>query len=354
MEPTAKAKTLIEALPYLQAFRGKTLLIKLGGSAMEDPSLVSRVMRDIVFLELAGIYPVVVHGGGKAISAAMEAAGLEAKFVGGFRVTTEAAIDIVARVLSEEINPSLVQMICACGGKAVGIPGDNVFVGVKVKGTDSAGNRVDIGRVGEVVGCQLSNITAAQQAGMIPVISPLAVELATGKQLNINADLAAAALAKELKVAKLIYLSDVPGILEDMNDSGSLIKSVTGASTTRALSARHVTAVRPTGVVTHVTVALCVAADAANTAGDSTWPATFTDWPRCFTTDHFPFDFSSVKVANATDAAQLRGWTSKAPLIVESTSSACEWPNTTRSMPSISRGTRAATFSDGNPVATVS
>lgn len=227
MEPTAKAKTLIEALPYLQVFRGKTLLIKLGGSAMEDPSLVSRVMRDIVFLELAGIYPVVVHGGGKAISAAMEAAGLEAKFVGGFRVTTEAAIDIVARVLSEEINPSLVQMICACGGKAVGIPGDNVFVGEKVKGTDSAGNRVDIGRVGEVVGCQLSNITAAQQAGMIPVISPLAVELATGKQLNINADLAAAALAKELKVAKLIYLSDVPGILEDMNDSGSLIKSVT-------------------------------------------------------------------------------------------------------------------------------
>jgi acetylglutamate kinase len=227
MDPIKKADALIEALPYLQAFRGKTVLIKMGGSAMEDPELVANIMRDIVFLEVAGINPIVVHGGGKAISAAMEAAGLEAKFIGGFRVTTDDAIDIVARVLSEEINPGIVRMIRDFGGKAVGIPGTDVFLGEKVKGTDPDGNKVDIGRVGEVVGCQLAQMDAVFKAGIVPVISPLAAELGTGRPLNINADLAAAALAKELRVAKLVYLSDVPGLLSNPKDPSTLIKSVT-------------------------------------------------------------------------------------------------------------------------------
>lgn len=229
MQPIDKANVLIEALPYLQAFRGTTFLIKMGGSAMEDPDLVAKVMRDVVFLEVAGINPIIVHGGGKAISAAMAAAGLEARFVGGFRVTTDEAIDIVSRVLSEEINPGLVQMIRNFGGKAVGIPGVDVFLGEKTKGSDPAGNKVDIGRVGEVVGCQLTHMDAACKAGIVPVISPLAAELATGRPLNINADLAAAALAKELRVAKLVYLSDVPGLLSDPKDPTSLIKSVSRA-----------------------------------------------------------------------------------------------------------------------------
>ena len=227
VDPIEKANSLIEALPYLQAFRGKTFLIKMGGSAMENPELVAKVMRDIVFLEVAGINPIVVHGGGKAISAAMAAAGLEAKFVGGFRVTTDEAIEIVARVLSEEINPGLVRMIRDFGGKAVGIPGNDVFIGEKIKGTDADGQRIDIGRVGEVVGCHMEYMDAAHKAGIVPVISPLAAELATGKPLNINADLAAAALAKELRVAKLVYLSDVPGLLSDPKDPTTLIKSVT-------------------------------------------------------------------------------------------------------------------------------
>ncbi len=227
MDPIAKADSLIEALPYLQAFRGKTFLIKMGGSAMENPDLVAKVMRDIVFLEVAGINPIVVHGGGKAISAAMERAGLEARFVGGFRITTDEAIDIVARVLSEEINPGLVRMIREFGGKAVGIPGNDVFLGEKLRGRDAAGQSVDLGRVGEVVGCQLAHMDAAHRAGIVPVISPLAAELGTGRPLNINADLAAAALAKELRVAKLVYLSDVPGLLGDAKDPGSLIPSVT-------------------------------------------------------------------------------------------------------------------------------
>ena len=227
MQPLDKANALIEALPYLQAFRGKTFLIKMGGSAMENPDLVAKVMRDIVFLEVAGINPIVVHGGGKAISAAMEKAGLKAEFHGGLRVTSNEAIDIVARVLSEEINPGLVRMIRDFGGKAVGIPGSDVFIGEKMRVRDAAGNSVDLGRVGEVVGCHMVHMNAASQAGIVPVISPLAAELATGRPLNINADLAAAALAKELRVAKLVYLSDVPGLLADASDPTSLIQSVT-------------------------------------------------------------------------------------------------------------------------------
>jgi acetylglutamate kinase len=229
IDPSQKADALIEALPYLQSFRGKTFLIKMGGSAMEDPELVKMVMRDVVFLEVAGINPIIVHGGGKAISAAMAAAGLQAEFIEGFRVTSDQAVEIVARVLSEELNPGLVRMIRDFGGKAVGIPGDQVFFGEKLLAKNQEGTRIDLGRVGEVVGCQLSQMEAAIDVGIVPVISPLASELGTGRPLNINADLAAAALAKELRVAKLVYLSDVPGLMADPKNPASLIKSVSRA-----------------------------------------------------------------------------------------------------------------------------
>lgn len=235
MQPIDKASALIEALPYLQAFRGKTFLIKMGGSAMENPELVGKVMRDLVFLEVAGINPIVVHGGGKAISSAMEKSGLTAEFIGGLRITSDAAIDIVARVLSEEINPQLVNMIREFGGKAVGIPGTDVFIGEKLRARGDDGSSVDLGRVGEVVGCQLTRMDAAHQAGIVPVISPLAAELASGRPLNINADLAAAALAKELRVAKLVYLSDVPGVLANAADPKSLIQSVNRAEAARLI-----------------------------------------------------------------------------------------------------------------------
>jgi len=223
-----KAAVLIEALPYLQAFRGETFLIKMGGSAMDDPELVRKVMRDIVFLEVAGIRPIVVHGGGKAISAAMGAAGLEPQFVGGLRVTTPEAIAIVEKTLSGTINPQLAAMIVEFGGKAVGVPGTEVFVGTTISGRGRDGEPVDIGRVGQVTGCQMEAIDHAHAAGIVPVISPLAAEAGTGAPLNVNADLAAAALAKQRRVAKLIYLSDVPGLLADPKDPGSLIHSITG------------------------------------------------------------------------------------------------------------------------------
>jgi len=224
---TEKAATLIEALPYLQRFRGKTFLIKVGGSAMDNEMLVSQLMRDLVFLEIAGINPVVVHGGGKAISAAMAKAGLEAKFIGGLRVTTPEAIDLVEQTLSGTINPHLVSLINEHDGRATGIPGTEVFHARRIQGTAEDGSPADIGRVGEVTACDTDKLLAAVASETVPVISPLGREEGTGKSLNINADLAAAALARTLKPAKLVYLSDVPGLMRDPSDATTLIPSVT-------------------------------------------------------------------------------------------------------------------------------
>ncbi len=222
----SKADILIEALPYLQAYRDQTILIKFGGSAMDNPELVKSLMRDIVVMEIMGLNPVVVHGGGKAISKAMADAGLEARFVNGLRVTTAEAIDIVERTLSGTINPGLVEMMRNHGGKAVGIPGTNVFVGEKLMEKDAEGNPVDIGMVGSVIGCELSRVKEALSLQLTPVISPLARELGTNQSLNVNADLAAAALARELKPVKLVYISDVPGLMNDPADPSTIIQSI--------------------------------------------------------------------------------------------------------------------------------
>ena len=222
-----QASVIVGALPYLQAYRDKTFLIKFGGSAMEDARLVKKLMRDIVLLEVLGFNPVIVHGGGKAISKAMAEAGLEARFVNGLRVTTPEAISIVERTLSGTINPGLVQMFRDYGGKGVGIPGTEIFVGERIHEKDEQGNPIDIGEVGNVIGCLTERITEALELQITPIVSPLAKELGTHKPLNVNADLAAAALAKELKPVKLIYISDVPGIMKDPSDPSTLIKSVT-------------------------------------------------------------------------------------------------------------------------------
>jgi acetylglutamate kinase len=222
-----KASVLIKALPYLQRFRGKTFLIKMGGSAMDDPELVREVMRDIVFLEVAGIQPVIVHGGGKAISAAMQESGLEAEFIGGLRVTSADAIEIVDHTLHGEINQGLVKTINEFGGKATSIHGTSVFKAKQLFGKNENGEMVDIGRVGQVSECLVEDILYALSAGLVPIVSPLGRHEETGETHNINADLAAAALACALKPAKLVYLSDVPGLLRDASDESTLIESVT-------------------------------------------------------------------------------------------------------------------------------
>ncbi|MDF1738696.1 MAG: acetylglutamate kinase [Verrucomicrobiales bacterium] len=222
-----KAAVLLEALPYLQTFRGETFLIKVGGSAMDDSALVRRLLRDIVFMEVAGINPVIVHGGGKAISAAMQESGLAAEFVGGLRVTTDESMAIVEETLSRVINPGLVEGIESFGGKAIGVPGNEAFIGERINGWSQDEKReVSLGRVGRVIGFDTSTIRAAISSEIVPVVSPVASEAGTKLSLNVNADLAASALAAELKAAKLIYLSDVLGLMQDPSDESSLIHSL--------------------------------------------------------------------------------------------------------------------------------
>jgi len=238
----SKASVLIEALPYLQRFRGEIFLIKFGGSAMDDPALVEGLLRDIVFMELAGINPVIVHGGGKAITQAMADAGLAARFVGGLRVTDAAAIQIVETTLSGVINPQLVSTINAFGGRAVGFSGKSVFIGHKtpsVKGEDGA--PVDLGFVGEVHDFKIDEVLATIAQEKVPVISPVACEEGTGAALNVNADLAAASLAGKLRASKFLYLSDVLGVMRDHRDPSSLIPSLNPAGVEQLVNERVIT-----------------------------------------------------------------------------------------------------------------
>jgi len=222
----ARAENLIEALPYIQQFRGRTFVIKYGGSAMEDEHQVDRLLRDIVFLEAVGINPVVVHGGGKVITARMREAGLKAKFVNGLRVTDTATIQIVHESLDQVINPGIVERIQKFGGKAVGLSGKDVFVAKKLgPQTNEEGHSEDIGFVGEAAQVQHREVKAAVKNEIVPVISPIGATT-DGAILNINADVAAAALAASLKAEKLIFVSDVLGIMRNPAEADSLIPSV--------------------------------------------------------------------------------------------------------------------------------
>ncbi len=221
-----RAATLIEALPFLQKFRGCTFVIKYGGSAMEDEDVVERLLRDVVFLEAVGINPVLVHGGGKAISASMRSAGLTARFVNGLRVTDEASVRIVEDVLDRTVNPKLVATINEFGGRAQGFSGREVLRGDKLPPVDDGqGGTEDIGFVGRVTGVETAGLEKVLNEERVPVVSPVATA-PDGHTLNINADEAAAAIAGALRAAKLIFLSDVPGIMRDRDDEDSLIPTV--------------------------------------------------------------------------------------------------------------------------------
>lgn len=224
--PTARAEALIEALPFIQKFRGELFVIKYGGSAMEDENVVERFLRDVVFLEAVGINPVLIHGGGKAITQRMRDAGLKPRFVNGLRVTDHQSIQIVEEVLDTLINPGIVKQVNEFGGKAVGLRGKDVLIAKKLPPqTEGKATLVDLGFVGEVTDVRLEPIHAVVAQEAVPVISPLAQD-ETGVTLNINADTAAGTIAGRLKAAKMIYLSDVPGIMRDPMDKESLIPSV--------------------------------------------------------------------------------------------------------------------------------
>jgi acetylglutamate kinase len=227
MTPESRSETLIEALPYIQQYRGQTFVIKYGGSAMEDEHVVEKFLRDVVFLEAVGINPVLVHGGGKAITAKMKEAGLAAHFIDGLRATSETAIHIVEETLDRQINPSIVAKIQEFGGRARGFSGKDVFLARKLeKHAFIDGETIDLGFVGEAEGVRAEAVSEAVHAEIVPVISPIG-STAAGVVLNINADIAAASLAGKLQASKLIYVTDVPGILTDPLQRDSLISSVT-------------------------------------------------------------------------------------------------------------------------------
>jgi acetylglutamate kinase len=222
-----KADALLEALPYFQQFRGRTVVVKYGGAAMENPDLVESVMRDIVFLEAVGINPVVVHGGGKAITAAMRQENLTAKFVDGFRVTDEASIKIIERIHTEVISPSLAAKVRELGGKAEILSGKDILLAEKAAPrTDATGAKIDMGFIGEIISTDITQVQKLVDEEVVPIISPLG-RGKDGQVYNINADIAAAKIAQALKAHKIIYLSDVNGVRRDPKDESSLISTLT-------------------------------------------------------------------------------------------------------------------------------
>lgn len=222
----SKAATLLEALPYIQRFRSQTFVVKYGGSFMDspDPAVRNGVARDVVFLEAVGINPVVVHGGGKAITSAMEAAGLKASFIQGMRVTDENTVSVVDRVLSREINPEIVRTVESLGGKARGFCGADIFKCRKLwlDDKEKPGARIDIGFVGEVVEVNTDPLRQCIRRGVTPVISPVALG-EDGNIYNCNADVAAAQAAIALKAKRLVFMSDVPGLMRNPKDPTTLI-----------------------------------------------------------------------------------------------------------------------------------
>lgn len=228
IEAIQKADTLIEALGYIRRFRDKVTVIKLGGSVMEDEDAMRHVLIDIVFMETVGMRPVVVHGGGAAISRAMDAAGIEPRFIHGRRYTDDRSLEIVERVLAGEINEGLAAKIEEYGGRAMNLNfrSTNVLTGERLQMAGEDGQPIDLGHVGRVTRVDRSTIENLCYAGQVPVIPSMCVDENGGK-LNVNADTAATAVAQALGAEKLVFLSDTPGVLLDKQDEDSLIHTLT-------------------------------------------------------------------------------------------------------------------------------
>jgi acetylglutamate kinase len=224
-ETIRRAEILMEALPYIRAFQGKTMVIKYGGAAMEQADLKEQFAKDVLLLRLVGIRPVIVHGGGPQIGALMKRLGKEPEFVGGMRVTDEQTMEIVEMVLVGRINKEIVGLINLHGGRAVGLSGKdgNLIRARKRLHRLPNGETADIGLVGEVEAVSPEAIRLLEENGFIPVIAPVGVG-AGGETYNINADLVAGDLAAALLAEKLIHLTDVQGI---KGEDGKLISTLT-------------------------------------------------------------------------------------------------------------------------------
>lgn len=221
-----KAATLAEALPWLQRFHGATVVVKYGGNAMVDENLQSAFAQDIVFMRLAGLKPVVVHGGGPQITSMLEKLGVPSEFKGGLRVTTPEVMNVVRMVLTGQVQPQLVSLINAYGPRAVGVSGEDahIFTAEKRHATVD-GESVDVGLVGDVVEVRPDHILSLLDSGMIPVISTVAAGK-DGQTYNINADTAAGALAVALNAEKLVVLTDVEGLYRNWPESDEVIRQI--------------------------------------------------------------------------------------------------------------------------------
>jgi acetylglutamate kinase len=211
-----RANAVIEALPYLTKFNGKTIVIKYGGAAMQSEELKQQVIQDVVLLKMVGMDPVLVHGGGPEINKALRKKGLEPKFVGGYRLTDKETMKVVQKVLGGKINQQIVSLIKKAGGKAKGFYGKKgrVIKAFKYWKKDEHGNKIDLGYTGQVGGIRYRYLNKWMKLGYIPVLTSIGVGK-RGGIYNINADKAAAAIAAYLKAEKLIMMTDVSGVLEN-------------------------------------------------------------------------------------------------------------------------------------------
>jgi acetylglutamate kinase len=234
-----KAESLIEAGGYIRKFRDRFTVIKLGGSAMEDPVGLEATLQDVVFMETVGLRPILVHGGGKAIDRAMAAAGLTPRKILGRRVTDDAALEIVVRILTQE-SEGLVEQIRLLGGQALPLFDRSLqcLFGERLTLPGADGRPIDLGWVGQVTRVNAPLLESLGQGGVVPVIPSLA-QTGDGLWLNINADTAAAAVAVNLRAEKLVFLSDTPGVLLDRRDPATLQRSL-NASRCRQLIAEGV------------------------------------------------------------------------------------------------------------------
>ena len=223
-----KAGALIEALGYIQRFNEKIVVVKLGGSFMDTQTELRKVLTDIVFMRAVGMKPIVVHGGGKAITQAMTDAGLKTQFVMGRRYTDDRTLAIAEHVLINDINTFIVSTINSLGGKAMPLHslGSAVLFGEKLFLPGQDGQRVDIGRVGQVTSVNSELLRALTQADFIPVIAPIALDSSGGK-LNVNADTAAGFVAAAISAEKMVLVSDTHGIRRTRDDAHSLVRSIT-------------------------------------------------------------------------------------------------------------------------------
>ena len=221
MDTNKRAKVLIQAMPYIQKYSGETIVVKYGGNAMVNEKLKSAVMSDIVLMRLVGVNVVLVHGGGPEINAMLNAIGKESRFENGMRVTDEETIDIVQMVIAGKVNKSLVQLMERHGGKALGLCGLDGNLLMAEKLVTSA----DLGFVGEIKEVNPEPLKTAMDNGYIPIVATVAAGY-DGNVYNVNADLAAAQIAAKVGAKKLILMTDIRGLLRDVNDEESLIPVV--------------------------------------------------------------------------------------------------------------------------------